>query len=192
MGASDGVAGPGLIVHYVREPLQYGGALYSYGGLLSGVYFAYDVLGSMVSRWVGASVEANYYYKAFGEQLNVSNDAVNIDDQLFWNGRSGYYYDSLTGQYSAGRRDYDPVTGRWTQIDRIRGDARGNDLCYVGNNATSWVDPSGMFCEDLCSPEHGSRDVRRGRRYAHETRTGSAARGRFRPVGRGAQPGLDR
>ena len=157
-----------LVPFYVREPLEYGGALYSYGGLFSGVYFAYDALGSMVSRWVvGTGVSGNFYYKAFGEPLNVGNDGVNADDQFFWVGRSGYFYDSLTGQYSAGRRYYDPVTGRWIQIDIIRGDARGDDFCYVGNNAVNAADPSGLYSmyPAACVVTERKRNRKRAKTY---------------------------
>ena len=59
LGFTEGSGVP-LTAFYVREPLEYGGALYSYGFLFTGVYLAYDALGSMVSSWVGAGVDGGY------------------------------------------------------------------------------------------------------------------------------------
>ena len=70
-GLSDPVSGAGLEVFYVREPSTTAAHSTHMADCSTGVYFAYDTLGSMVSRWVGTGVEGNYYYKAFGELLNV-------------------------------------------------------------------------------------------------------------------------
>ncbi|MBQ2744476.1 MAG: RHS repeat-associated core domain-containing protein, partial [Lachnospiraceae bacterium] len=51
-------------------------------------------------------------------------------------------YDLLTNQYYLKARYYNPVIGRFTQMDTYHGDGL-NLYAYVGNNPVRYVDPSG-------------------------------------------------
>lgn len=61
--------------------------------------------------------------------------------QLFQGGR----YDSATGLYVFGFRDYDPSAGAWMQRDPVG--LAGGDLNlyrFVGNNPVNYIDPTGL------------------------------------------------
>ena len=61
-------------------------------------------------------------------------------------------YDQLTGQYYLKARYYNPVIGRFTQMDTYLGDGL-NLYAYVQNNPVRYVDPSGHCAK--CSKENG-------------------------------------
>jgi RHS repeat-associated protein len=67
-------------------------------------------------------------------------------------GFAGGFYDHDTKLVRFGARDYDPALGRWTAKDPI--DFAGGDMNlygYVGNSPVNWVDPSGLWNEDVHS-----------------------------------------
>lgn len=81
-------------------------------------------------------------YTPFGRVISDSNRGL----QPF--GFAGGLYDSNTGLVRFGARDYDPLTGRWTNKDPIRfrgGDA--NLYVYVGNDPVNFIDPLGLLTE---------------------------------------------
>ena len=56
-------------------------------------------------------------------------------------------YDSATGLYNYGYRDYRPATARFTTVDPIRD---GNNwYSYVNNDPVNWIDLWGLFSDVL-------------------------------------------
>jgi RHS repeat-associated protein len=58
-------------------------------------------------------------------------------------GYTGKPYDSATGLYNYGYRDYKPEAARFTTVDPIRDGA--NWFAYVNNDPVNWVDPDGLL-----------------------------------------------
>jgi RHS repeat-associated protein len=89
-------------------------------------------------------MEDRYEYDAFGTpyQGDLAN-GMNL-------GYTGKPYDSATGLYNYGYRDYRPETARFTTTDPIRD---GNNwFAYVNNDPVNWVDLWGLekhYSEDL-------------------------------------------
>ena len=78
-------------------------------------------------------------YDAFGTVIEDTNPGF----QPF--GFAGGLYDAHTGLTRFGARDYDPEVGRWTAKDPIGFDGGDANLyAYVGNNPTTFADPSGL------------------------------------------------
>ena len=80
-------------------------------------------------------------YQAFGTAM--VDPASTVENNLRF---PGQYFDNETGLHYNWHRTYDPVVGRYTQVDPI-GFAGGdvNLYRYVGNNSGNWVDPSGLY-----------------------------------------------
>jgi RHS repeat-associated protein len=57
-------------------------------------------------------------------------------------GYTGKPYDSRTGLYNYGYRDYEPGTARFTTVDPVRDGS--NWFAYVNNDPVNWVDPWGL------------------------------------------------
>ncbi|GLQ51611.1 hypothetical protein GCM10010872_30600 [Dyella flava] len=93
--------------------------------------------GSMV--WLGL----NY---AFDRSILVQG-IQNVDIGL-----PGQVYDSNTGNWSNGFRDYDSSDGRYLESDLIGLGGGVNTYAYVGGNPTASIDPSGLRADtDLCA-----------------------------------------
>ncbi|MBO7486455.1 MAG: RHS repeat-associated core domain-containing protein, partial [Spirochaetaceae bacterium] len=117
--------------------------LYSYGEPVamtndSGtLYFGPDILGSVrnVTDKYG-TVQSDYSYDAFGSPYlgNLEND--------IGFGYCGKSYDTGTGLYDYGFRDYSPVSARFTTIDPIRDGA--NWFSYVVNDPVNYIDSQGL------------------------------------------------
>jgi RHS repeat-associated protein len=109
-----------------------------------------DQLGSpvlVVNAANGSDVLLRASYSAFGAQtvLQGSADALPF-------GFAGGLYDAETALVRFGARDYELVTGRWTQKDPIRfmgGSA--NLFVYVRNAPVNQTDPTGL--RDYCDAE---------------------------------------
>jgi RHS repeat-associated protein len=84
----------------------------------------------------GGSLEDRYEYDAFGKPYKGDlTTGMNL-------GYTGKPYDSATGLYNYGYRDYKPETVRFTTVDPVRdGD---NWFSFVNNDPVNWVDPLGL------------------------------------------------
>ncbi|WP_145250663.1 RHS repeat-associated core domain-containing protein [Aeoliella mucimassa] len=81
-------------------------------------------------------------YDAFGNLQSQSNAS---HDTLFrYNGKP---QDTTTGDYWMQARWYDPTTGSWLSKDFVWDDT--NSYGFVGNKATTSIDPTGLFNEDM-------------------------------------------
>ena len=109
-------------------------------------YLLYDTIGSL--RAVadpGGTIIKRIDYDSFGFIVNDTNPAFSVPL-----GFAGGFYDRDTKLVRFGARDYDPALGRWTAKDPI--DFAGGDMNlygYVGNSPVNWVDPSGLWNEDV-------------------------------------------
>jgi RHS repeat-associated protein len=65
-------------------------------------------------------------------------------------GYTGKPYDSRTGLYNYGYRDYEPGTARFTTVDPVRDGS--NWFAYVNNDPVNWVDPWGLEASDKKEP----------------------------------------
>src|SRR3984957_18900371 len=69
---------------------------------------------------------------------------------------SGQRYDSITALYHFDKRENDPHSGRWLTPDPL-GFAEGRNLfAYVNNNPLIYVDPYGLWREEVKDFLHGS------------------------------------
>jgi RHS repeat-associated protein len=59
-------------------------------------------------------------------------------------GYTGKPYDTVTGLYNYGYRDYQPETARFTTVDPVRDGA--NWFAYVNNDPVNYTDPLGLQC----------------------------------------------
>jgi RHS repeat-associated protein len=86
------------------------------------------------------SLVQHYKYDAYGNVLAGSNTSWT---RYLYTGRE---FDSTTGLQYNRERWYDPGIGRWLSEDPIGFDGgQANLYEYVGNSATNWTDPSGLF-----------------------------------------------
>jgi RHS repeat-associated protein len=105
------------------------------------VYLGKDVMGSVrgISNEYGL-LEDRYEYDAFGKPYKGDlNNGMNL-------GYTGKPYDTTTGLYNYGYRDYQPEVARFTTVDPIRDGA--NWFAYVNNDPVNWVDPWGLSASD--------------------------------------------
>jgi RHS repeat-associated protein len=105
------------------------------------VYLGKDVMGSVrgISNDYGL-LEERYEYDAFGRPYKGDlNSGMNL-------GYTGKPYDTATGLYNYGYRDYQPEVARFTTVDPIRDGA--NWFVYVNNDPVNWVDLWGLSASD--------------------------------------------
>jgi RHS repeat-associated protein len=84
--------------------------------------------------------EGRYEYDAFGKPYKGDlTGGMNL-------GYTGKPYDTTTGLYNYGYRDYQPEAARFTTADPVRD---GNNwFAYVNNDPVNWVDPLGLSASD--------------------------------------------
>jgi RHS repeat-associated protein len=100
-------------------------------------YLGKDVMGSVrsVTGDLGG-VEERYEYDAFGKPYKGDlSGGMNL-------GYTGKPYDTATGLYNYGFRDYKPEAARFTTADPIRDGS--NWFAYVNNDPVNWIDPWGL------------------------------------------------
>ena len=121
--------------------LQAGGDLLAERSAASVVYPLADALGSVrqISDGAGAVV-GTASFDAFGATASQSGVASRFGFTGEMSDASGIYLRART---------LDPATGIFLQVDPVRPGAGGavgyNPFSYVGNNPTTYTDPSGMF-----------------------------------------------
>jgi RHS repeat-associated protein len=85
-------------------------------------------------------LEDRYEYDAFGKPYTGDlTSGMNL-------GYTGKPYDTATGLYNYGYRDYQPEAARFTTIDPVRDGA--NWFVYVNNDPVNWVDLWGLTASD--------------------------------------------
>jgi RHS repeat-associated protein len=104
-------------------------------------YLGKDILGSVRSTTNEyGSLEDRYEYDAFGKPYKGDlTTGMNL-------GYTGKPYDTATGLYNYGFRDYQPEVARFTTVDPIRDGA--NWFAYVNNDPVNWVDLWGLTPSD--------------------------------------------
>jgi RHS repeat-associated protein len=101
-------------------------------------YLGKDVLGSVrgISNEYG-QLEERYEYDAFGKPYKGDfGNGVGL-------GYTGKPYDTVTGLYNYGYRDYAPEAARFTTVDPARDGS--NWFAYVNNDPVNYVDLWGLF-----------------------------------------------
>ena len=114
-------------------------------------YFGKDHLGSVravTNQW--GSPLYTFDYDVFGQPLQDR-------PERFRHGFTGKEYDSWTGLYNYGLRDYAPVLGRFTTVDPVQ-DGH-NWYAYVNSDPVSWLDPWGLCPQDAESGEDTARNA---------------------------------
>jgi RHS repeat-associated protein len=105
------------------------------------MYLGKDILGSVRTVTTDTSrLEDRYEYDAFGQPYQGDlSGGMNL-------GYTGKPYDTTTGLYNYGYRDYEPSAARFTTVDPIRD---GNNwFAYVNHDPVNWVDPWGLSASD--------------------------------------------
>ncbi|MDR2313905.1 MAG: RHS repeat-associated core domain-containing protein [Spirochaetaceae bacterium] len=117
--------------------------------VVGAVYLGTDILGSVRSSTNELGVlEDRYEYDAFGTPYKGDLESgMN-------RGYTGKPYDSATGLYNYGYRDYEPATTRFTTTDPVRDGT--NWFAYVNKDPVNWVDPWGLSGSDRGS--NGGQD----------------------------------
>ena len=109
------------------------------------MYLGKDVMGSTRSVTVDTgALEDRYEYDAFGQPYKGDlGGGMNL-------GYTGKPYDTATGLYNYGYRDYKPQAARFTTADPIRDGS--NWFAYVRNDPVNWVDLWGLaqvYADDI-------------------------------------------
>jgi RHS repeat-associated protein len=102
-------------------------------------YLGKDILGSVRSATNdGGSLEDRYEYDAFGKPYkgDLTTTGMNL-------GYTGKPYNSATGLYNYGYRDYKPEAARFTTVDPVRDGA--NWFSFVNNDPINYTDPFGLI-----------------------------------------------
>ena len=102
----------------------------------------------MTNQW--GSPLRTFDYDVFGNPLQDR-------PERFRHGFTGKEYDSWTGLYNYGFRDYAPVLGRFTTVDPVQ-DGH-NWYAYVNSDPVSWLDPWGLCPQNAESGEDTARNA---------------------------------
>ena len=124
-------------------------------------YFGKDHLGSIravTNQW--GSPLYMFDYDVFGTPLQDR-------PERFRHGFTGKEFDSWTGLYNYGFRDYASLYGRFTTVDPIQ-DGH-NWYAYVNSDPVNWLDPWGLECPDQESGGDPARYTNSGGVFTEST-----------------------
>ena len=111
-------------------------------------YLFKDSHGDVLAAYSSTSNRiADYTYDAWGNIRNQGTQSWGADNPLRPNGQ---YYDTESGMTYLRARYYDSSIRRFITEDPIKDGL--NWYAYSGNNPIMFVDPSGMYWEELASP----------------------------------------
>ena len=137
------------------------------------MYLGKDIIGSIRSATTDTgALKDRYEYDAFGQPYkgDLSGD-MNL-------GYTGKPYDTATGLYNYGYRDYKPQAARFTTVDPIR-DGR-NWYAYVNNDPVNWVDlwglewkQTGKFNENYTKVREANEERHLGNDWAYVDKDGN-------------------
>jgi RHS repeat-associated protein len=101
------------------------------------MYLGKDIMRSVRSVTTEAGIlEDRYEYDVFGHPYKGNlNGGMNL-------GYTGKPFDTATGLYNYGFRDYRPLSARFTTVDPIRDGS--NWFVYVNNDPVNWIDLWGL------------------------------------------------
>ncbi len=131
------------------------GFVYDDGSTEAVYYYVKNLQGDVIFVVTeGLEIIARYAYDAYGNHLYVKtgsgNDVSSNTTALAYINPiryRGYYYDTETGFYYLQSRYYDPVVGRFLNVDGFVSTDAGFDgfnmYAYSGCNPVMYVDPSG-------------------------------------------------
>ena len=88
--------------------------------------------------------QATYAYEPFGAARTSPTNQDNVANPIRFGGE---YLDGSTGRYNLRARDYDPDTGRFSQLDPVAQDLNDpfvGQYVYANNQPTVLLDPSGQ------------------------------------------------
>jgi RHS repeat-associated protein len=132
-------------VYFLHDP--YGNILGETSGTSATRYFLKDAIGSVIAviNGSGSTVRDRYSYGPYGAMTVVSgSDYEPI-------GYASGYEDTKTELVKFGARYYDPMSGRWTQMDPIGGSIANpstlNGYIYAGDDPINNADPTGESSE---------------------------------------------
>ena len=109
-------------------------------------YYQTDALGTVRAALDSrANVLETWRYDAFGTAYSGS-----LGDEYRF-GYTGKAYDSVTGAYDYGFRDYAPKAGRFTTVDPIRDGT--NWYAYCGSDPVNYVDLWGLLENDAAAAD---------------------------------------
>jgi RHS repeat-associated protein len=140
-GAESGRPGERTMLYAKGKPVASNAVVIHENGSAYGVraYFGSDTIGSVKTVTLDTGdVSALYEYDAFGAP-------VKFDAGVKGEGGPGYAgkpWDSATGLYNYGFRDYQPSLARFTTVDPVR--AGFNWFAYTNNDPVNWVDLWGL------------------------------------------------
>ena len=108
------------------------------------MYLGKDLMGSVRSVTLETgTLDDRYEYDVFGQPYKGElNNGMNI-------AYTGKSFNTVTGLYNYGFRDYKPQSARFTTVDPIR-DGH-NWFIYVNNDPVNWIDFWGLCSEDVMS-----------------------------------------
>jgi RHS repeat-associated protein len=134
-GDPEGAGGIGGLVHVESHVTPVGSHFPAYDGN-GNVMALVDTAGALSAR---------YEYGPFGEPIAVWGTAARLNP-FRWSTKQT---DKETDLVYYGYRYYSPSLGRWINRDPIEEEDARNLYRFVGNNATSGVDPDGRFLIDF-------------------------------------------